>query len=178
MELPFERRGVLLILPYFIDASSEILRVLGEAIKGMKPDSMEPIFIKNHPVNRDFRFSDYDVDGTLFQTVNTTWLDSDMNEAVRGKSVIILAKTTSTLECMLSGACIINYIPSGDLSMISLPEETMTKVSVAYTAKELRDCLKSRHRGLSKNESDELRKTALTPVNEKTGADFLQLRRI
>ncbi len=174
----FDRKGVLLVLSYFKDCSAQLLSAFSEAIRGLDPANIGPIYIKNHPTNQKLRISDYGVAEELFKNWSITYLDCDMYEALRGKAVVILSKTTSTLEVMLSGAYTINFIPAGELSMVSLPETARQKITIAYNAEELRDCLQAQEKGLSIAEVNKMRKEAFTRVNGNTVADFLNLRTI
>lgn len=174
----FDRKGVLLVLSYFKDCSAQLLSVFSEAIRGLGLANIGPIYIKNHPTNQKLRISDYGVAEELFKNWSITYLDCDMHEALKGKAVVILSKTTSTLEAMLSGAYTINYIPAGELSMVSLPGNVRQKMTVAYNAKELHDCLQAKENGLSAAEAKKIREESFTRVNGETVADFLKLRAV
>lgn len=175
-EEPFERKGILLVLPYFIDAATQMLRAFGEAIQELNSKRIGPIYIKNHPVNQNMRLSDYGIREEVFQDWDVTYLKGDMYKALQGKAVAILSKTTSTLEAMLSGVYTINFIPAGELSEVSLPEVARSKITIAYTAKDLRACLRSPQKGLSPEEVEQLCEAAFTRVNRENVADFLELR--
>lgn len=178
MQENLERKGVLLVLPYFTDVATQMLRAFGEATRGMEPASIGPVYIKNHPTNQNFRLSDYGIEDALFRNWDVFYLNGDLFMALHGKKVAILSKTTSTLEVMLSGAYTINFIPAGDLTAVSLPKEVESKVTVAYNADDLRSCLITSKRGLSWEEINSLRESSFTKVNHETVADFLALRTI
>lgn len=171
-----ERKGVLLVLPIFEDCSAQLLTAFGEAIQGLDISKIGPIYIKSHPVNQGHRISDYGVSEAMFYGGDITYLSGNINEALRGKKMVVLTETTSTLEVMLSGAYTINFIPAGELSAVCVPEEVRSKIAIAYTAQDLRAFLKSPQKGLSPEEVEQLREKAFTRVNRETVADFLALR--
>lgn len=173
-----KREGVLLVLSYMIDASKQLLAAFFEAIQGLAMETIGPIYIKNHPVNQGMRLSDYGIAKPLFREREIKFLTGDMDEALQGKATVVLSTTTSTLEVMLSGVYVINFIPAGDLSMVALPEEARPKVTVAYDAEDLRACLQSPKQGLSDREIEQLRGASFTRVNRETLADFWALRPI
>lgn len=173
IETSTERKGLLVVLSLFEDCSAQLLAALGAAINGMDSASIGPIYIKNHPVHQAHRISDYGVEESLFQGWEVIYLFSDIHEALCGKKVVVLTKTTSTLEVMLSGTYVINFIPRGDLSMVSLPEEARKKITIVYSAEELRDCLQATPERLSAAEVEELREVSFTRVNRETINVFL-----
>lgn len=171
-----ERKGVLLVLPIFEDCSAQLLTAFGETIQGLDILTIGPIYIKNHPVNQGHRISDYGVSESLFSGGDITYLSGDIHEALRGRKMVVLAKTTSTLEVMLSGAYTINFIPAGELSAVSLPKEARSKITVAYTAEDLRGCFQLPKAGLSTAETERFRDDLFTRVDRETVADFLALQ--
>ena len=173
IETSTERKGLLVVLSLFEDCSAQLLAALGSAINGMDSASIGPIYIKNHPVHQAHHISDYGVEESLFQGWDVIYLFGDIHEALCDKKVVVLTKTTSTLEIMLSGAYVINFIPRGDLSMVSLPEGARKKITVAYSAEELRDCLQATPERLSAAEVEELREVSFTRVNRQTINGFL-----
>ena len=178
METSMKRKGVLLVLPYFIDAATQLLQAFGEAIHGLDTESIGPIYIKNHPVHQGHRISDYGVDECFFQKWDVNYLVGDLYEAMRGKAIIVLSKTTSTLETMLNGAYTINFIPAGDLSLNALPEEATVRMSVVYGSEDLHACLQNPKSGLSDEEAIWLRDVAFIPVNQESVNDFFKLQDI
>lgn len=178
-EGPFERKGILLVLPYFMDAATQMLRAFCEVIQEVKPASIGPIYIKNHPVHQKMRISDYGVADSMLRDWNVVYLTGDISEVLQKTKIVILAKTTSTLEAMLSDAYAINFIPVGDLSRVSLPENARQKITLAYNKEDLCACLQAKvpqGNGLSATEAEQLREESFTRVNRKTVADFLNLR--
>ncbi len=178
IEAAMERKGILLILSYFVDCSTQLLTAFGEAIRGFDSANIGPIYIKNHPVNQGHHISDYGVSESFFLGWDIIYISGDINKALHGKKMVVLAKTTSTMEVMLSGAYTINYIPVGELSMVSLPENARQKITIAYNAEDLRDCLRGQEKGLSAAEVNKMREESFTRVNGETVADFLNLRAV
>lgn len=174
-DMSLERKGILLILPIFKDCSTQLLEAFGEAIQGLNARSVGPIYIKNHPVNQNMRYSDYGVNENLFRNFDVSYLTGDIADAMEGKAIVILSKTTSTLETMLSGVYTVSFVPNGDLVTTALPDVVKENVKISYNAEDLRACLQFPQRGLSSKKIDWFREMSFTQVNRKTVTEFLQL---
>ncbi len=172
------RRGILLVLSYFKDCTVELLQTLGKALQGMNGADIGPLYIKNHPTNQRWKLSDYGIPDDMFQGWDITYLAGDIYDALRGKAIVILCKSTSTLEIVLSGAYTVNFIPKGEISMVAIPEKVRDKVTIAYDAEDLRAAIKTGKEGLKGTGADQLREASFVRCNRDTVGAFLALREI
>ena len=144
----------------------------------MNKANIGPLYIKNHPIHQGWKLSDYGIPDSSFRGWDIIYLTGDIYEALYGKAIVILSKTTSTLEVMLSGVYTVHYIPKGEISMVAIPAKVRDKVAIAYDAEDLRAAMGVGKKGLTSAGADQLREASFVRCNRDTVGAFLALREI
>ncbi|MBQ7581274.1 MAG: hypothetical protein IJU25_00475 [Lachnospiraceae bacterium] len=133
---PYKR--ILLLLSYFVETSSVILRGIDHFIR-TNPDEYE-IMIKNHPTKDGYTVEDYGMGEPAF---TPRYLSGRLTDCFEGVDVVVTSLTGSTLEVVFAGIPLIVLSPQGELVFTALPKETEKKFChIAYDADELSVMLK------------------------------------
>lgn len=168
------RKDILLVLPYSINSAAELIETF---FKAVEDNTNLKIFFKNHPLNENYRLSDYGIKEGKIKSTNINFITGDMKKAIAGKKTVILSETTSALEIILNRIFTVIYIPSGHLDFTCIPEGMKEYKHIAYDAFDLKKYIKMSERNLyDPQEIEKIKKDIFTPITKNTIDNFLRIR--
>lgn len=170
------REGIILILPFDVQASAQLMRCFFHAAKGMDGIKAE---IKNHPANDSLLLDGYGIKPEECSHIKLSFVSGKLLDAVKGKEMAILCEDTSNLEVILSGIFTVSYIVRGRLGCLCLPPDMDVPVNIAYGPEDIREFILNKEGvKLDKSKLKEIRNGAFTDVNRETVSGFLDLEEI
>lgn len=179
----FEARGedvvsenkILIVLSYFVDTSTQLLKAFFEAAG---KESGFSVYIKNHPSNYNYTLDDYGILPDLYRDCDVTFLSGNLSDALPDKEVVICSETTSVLEMILYGKHVISFIPSGRLHCTCLPPRMDGYKHLAYDAQDIKEYIIHCRNRAQDDRATALRDYMFTNVDDVSVRDFLELRHI
>lgn len=166
-----ERKGILLTVPFFLDVAHQMLTDFFEAVSDCAGLF---ITVKNHPAREAFRLADYGIEPEQYNRHQIEYVTGSLSDALKGKQVVLMSKTTMALEVMLTGAYTILYLSRGELSNFCMPDHTEQYRHVACDVKELRQLLEGERKGLLPAEADALRPLVFAKTDQQTMRNLLE----
>lgn len=160
------RNGIVLVLPYYRESARQMLSVFFEALS---EDDERIITIKNHPANDSLEIKDYGIKEEKYSGHIVAYENGPLLDVLQTKEVVIIAKSTSILEILLSGMPTIIYVPTGELGIDVVPDEADSYLHRAYDCEDMQKFLYPKKIfGLGIIERDLLREQAFVRTEQKT----------